>query len=51
MTIRFEGVSIIGVGLLGASLGLALKKIFPSLHITGIGRNLFSGNRFAERRR
>ena len=42
MTIRFEGVSIIGVGLLGASLGLALKKIFPSLHITGIGRNLSS---------
>jgi len=42
MTSRFEGVAIIGVGLLGASLGLALKKNDPSLSITGVGRTLAS---------
>ena len=39
MTIRFEGVAIIGVGLLGASLGLALKKRRLAGRIMGVGRN------------
>lgn len=38
MTIHFEGAAIIGVGLLGASLGLALKKRNTVSHITGVGR-------------
>ncbi|MDH4127479.1 MAG: prephenate dehydrogenase [Spirochaetota bacterium] len=32
-------IAIIGVGLLGGSVGLALKKKFPHIHIVGIGRN------------
>lgn len=39
MTIRAEQVAIIGVGLLGASLGLGLKRIKPGIRITGVGRN------------
>ncbi len=42
MTICFEGVTVIGVGLLGASLGLALKKRKAASHVTGVGRNLVS---------
>ncbi|HDP34741.1 MAG TPA: prephenate dehydrogenase [Candidatus Hydrogenedentes bacterium] len=38
MTIGIERVTIIGVGLLGASLGLALKKRALAKHITGVGR-------------
>ncbi len=39
MTIRIERMTIIGVGLLGASLGLALKKRGMARCITGVGRN------------
>lgn len=39
MTIRFEGVSIIGVGLLGASLGLAVREQNMASRVIGIGRN------------
>ena len=42
MTIRFEGVTIIGVGLLGASLGLALKKRGMAARVTGVGRRASS---------
>ncbi|NLN92850.1 MAG: prephenate dehydrogenase/arogenate dehydrogenase family protein [Candidatus Hydrogenedens sp.] len=38
MTIGFERITIIGVGLLGASLGLALKKRGSKAAITGVGR-------------
>lgn len=31
-------IGIIGVGLLGGSIGLALKKRFPHIHVAGIGR-------------
>lgn len=34
-----KSVSIIGVGLIGGSLGLALKERFPNITITGIGRD------------
>lgn len=42
MTDRFEGVTIIGVGLLGASLGLALKERGMAARVTGVGRRLSS---------
>jgi len=35
----FENIAIVGVGLLGGSLGLALKKRYPKFHIKGVGRN------------
>ncbi|MCS7151410.1 MAG: prephenate dehydrogenase [Endomicrobia bacterium] len=35
-----NSITIIGVGLIGGSLGLALKNRFPSITITGVGRNL-----------
>lgn len=38
MSIGFERITIIGVGLLGASLGLALKKRGSTATITGVGR-------------
>ncbi|MCK5861542.1 MAG: prephenate dehydrogenase, partial [Candidatus Hydrogenedentes bacterium] len=38
MTIGIEQVTIIGVGLLGASFGLALKKRGLVKHIVGVGR-------------
>jgi len=37
--IPFQHLGIYGVGLLGGSLGLALKGLFPSLRIVGIGRS------------
>ena len=37
---KIEKISIIGVGLIGGSLGLALKKANPKCEITGIGRHL-----------
>lgn len=42
MTPAFERVAILGVGLLGASLGLALKQRGLAGHILGIGRRLES---------
>ncbi len=38
MTIRIKRMTIIGVGLLGASLGLALKKRGMVQQVTGVGR-------------
>ena len=35
----FERIAIIGVGLIGGSLGLAFKRGVPTPHILGIGRN------------
>lgn len=35
----FQRLGIVGVGLLGGSLGLALKSRAPDIHITGIGRS------------
>jgi prephenate dehydrogenase len=35
----FEKIAILGVGLIGGSLGLALKKRYPQTHIRGVGRN------------
>lgn len=40
--VYFESVSIIGVGLLGASLGLALKHKGLTRHIVGVGRRVES---------
>jgi prephenate dehydrogenase len=37
--IPFRRVAIHGVGLIGGSLGLALKKRYPQMHIRGVGRN------------
>ncbi len=33
-------ISIIGVGLIGGSIGLALKEKYPKINIIGVGRNL-----------
>ncbi len=35
----FHQVAIFGVGLIGGSLGLAIKKRFSRVHIRGVGRN------------
>jgi prephenate dehydrogenase len=35
----FQRIAIFGVGLIGGSLGLALKKRYPQIHIRGVGRN------------
>src|SRR5687768_11629866 len=37
--VPFQRVAIHGVGLIGGSLGLALKKRYPQMHIRGVGRN------------
>jgi prephenate dehydrogenase len=37
---QIKEVAIIGVGLIGGSIGLALKKYLPSVVVTGIGRNI-----------
>lgn len=42
MTTHFEGVAIVGVGLLGASLGLALKERNAVSRVIGIGRRTSS---------
>jgi prephenate dehydrogenase len=36
--IPFQRVTIIGVGLIGGSLALAIKQRFPAIHITGVDR-------------
>ncbi len=36
--IQLENVTIVGVGLLGGSIGLALKQLLPNVKIAGIGR-------------
>lgn len=36
---HFQNIGIIGVGLIGGSLGLALKRCCPSIHILGVGRD------------
>ena len=35
---NFRHVTIIGVGLLGGSVGLALKSLNPNIRIAGVGR-------------
>jgi prephenate dehydrogenase len=32
----FQHITIIGVGLIGGSLALAIKQRFPAIHITGV---------------
>jgi len=39
MDLPFNRVGIVGVGLIGGSLGLAIKKSDPSVHVVGIGRS------------
>ena len=39
MDLSFHNITIIGVGLIGGSLGLAIKKRSPGTHILGVGRN------------
>ncbi len=34
---RFDSITIVGVGLLGGSLGLAIKAVQPSVKIVGVG--------------
>ncbi len=34
----FQRITIIGVGLIGGSLALAIKQRFPSIHITGVDK-------------
>jgi prephenate dehydrogenase len=46
---RFDKVTILGVGLIGASFALAMKKHKLSSHITGHGRNLENLKRAKER--
>jgi prephenate dehydrogenase len=36
----FRRITIIGVGLIGGSLGLAIKKRFPSVHVVGVDRKV-----------
>lgn len=36
---RFQTVAIVGVGLIGGSIGLALRKWRPAVKVVGIGRN------------
>lgn len=40
MNLELKQVSIIGVGLIGGSVGLALKEVLPETKIIGFGRNL-----------
>ncbi|MBN2326014.1 MAG: prephenate dehydrogenase/arogenate dehydrogenase family protein [Candidatus Omnitrophica bacterium] len=37
--ISFQRFGIYGVGLLGGSLGLALKRLYPDMEIVGVGRS------------
>ncbi len=39
MKLLFSSVGIVGVGLIGGSIGLALKRAKPTVPITGIGRD------------
>ena len=38
----FDTVAIVGVGLIGGSIGLALRKSHLARHVIGIGRRLES---------
>jgi prephenate dehydrogenase len=40
MTLPFRRVAIVGVGLLGGSLGLALRKRDRTVHVRGVGRSV-----------
>ena len=37
-SVQFSNITIIGVGLIGGSLALAIKHRFPLIHITGVDR-------------
>ncbi|HNV85349.1 MAG TPA: prephenate dehydrogenase/arogenate dehydrogenase family protein [Candidatus Omnitrophota bacterium] len=37
---RFKKVTIVGIGLIGGSLGLALRKKFPGIEVIGLSRSL-----------
>jgi prephenate dehydrogenase len=37
-TIPFQRIAIVGVGLIGGSLALAIKHRFPAIHITGVDK-------------
>ncbi len=37
---KIKNISIVGVGLIGGSIGLALKKYLSSATVTGVGRNV-----------
>jgi prephenate dehydrogenase len=37
-TVPFKRITIIGVGLIGGSMALAIKHRFPSVHITGVDK-------------
>jgi prephenate dehydrogenase len=39
MDVPFHNIAIVGVGLIGGSLGLAIKKRLPETRILGVGRN------------
>jgi prephenate dehydrogenase len=39
MEMPFRNVAVVGVGLIGGSLGLAFRKLFSKVHILGVGRN------------
>jgi prephenate dehydrogenase len=39
MDLPFNRVGIVGVGLIGGSLGLAIKEVAPAVRIIGVGRN------------
>jgi prephenate dehydrogenase len=39
MELPFRNIAIVGVGLIGGSLELAIKKRLPGAHILGVGRN------------
>lgn len=39
MKLPFHNIAIVGVGLIGGSLGLAIKKRSPGTQILGVGRN------------
>jgi prephenate dehydrogenase len=50
MKFLFNKVAIVGVGLLGGSLGLALKRKKIALSVVGLGRNKFRLNRAMEKK-
>jgi len=38
MSVEFSRVAIVGVGLMGGSLGLAIKRGYPSIRVSGVDR-------------
>ncbi len=48
--VPFENICIVGVGLIGGSLGLALKEAYPSCRIIGVGRQEASLRKALERK-